>query len=191
MWFALFEIQGKWLINKLRSTTRHTLFCVTKWLLQFRAVFRYSNYSSDLLNLSNFRAAPSGFRVKNHTIVKFRTELQISFGNVFFFNCILPGKHVTCVFCYLVRSTCNLERVWILSLELPTARRHSRTRIGLMKLEEVWSGEVITFSRAKLLLWFWNGFISIRLMALDWVPYIWIPLSTWKGVTMKALVINA
>lgn len=113
------------------------------------------------------------------------------FWECFFFFFILPCKHVTCVFYYLVRSTCNLERVWILSLVLPAARRHSRTSIGLMKLEEVWLGEVITFSRAKLLLWFWNGFVSIRLMALDWVPSIWIPLSTWKGVTMKALVINA
>ena len=190
MWFALFEIQGKWLINKLQSTIRHTLFCVTNWLLQFRAVFRYPKYSYDLLSLSNFRVAPSGVPVKNHSILKTMIELRISFGNVFFYF-ILPGKHVTRVFYYLVRSTCNLERVWILSLELPTARGHSRTSIGLMKLEEVWSGEVTTFSRAKLLLWFWNGFVSIRLEVLDWVPSKWIPLSTWKGVTMKALVINA
>ena len=98
------------MIDQQTSEYNSTYFVLcNKLTSSIQGSLRYPKYFYDLLSLSNFRVAPSGVRVKNHSILKIVTELRISFGNVFYF--ILPRKHVTCVFYYLVRSTCNLERV--------------------------------------------------------------------------------
>ena len=151
--------QHKWSINKLGNKIWQTLCYITKWLFfSIRRVFDTPRNDCKSVKSIKFSSKIKlSVRWKRINLLTSKWTEHVSIVRLI----ALTGKACWLyvqLLCSLVRSTCNLERVWIPMLLFPAVSGHSRSKY---RVNENWRFEVIvTF--LKTLFWILTGFFWFR-----------------------------